>query len=403
MTTNDTRFPWLPILALAAGTLWTVTAELLPAGLLLDISDDTGVAPGSVGYLVTAWGLAIAVLSLPLTRLTRRIDRRTLLVSSLVVTGGATVLTALAPTYPLLTAARTLAAAAHGLFWALVVVTAGSLVAERYAARAIAVVVAGPTVGTVLAIPAATALGEASGWRSAFGVVGLLTVATGLLVRVALPQVPPAPAGEQGRRDPSVPVVVRVAVLGAVLLVAHFAAYTFIAPILTGPGGLSRSSVSMALLVFGAAGVVGLFVAPTLVGRLPHWSLPITGVLLAGSLVAVRAAGRSELLELGAVALWGVVIGAVPVVFQTRLLALASPAFRPTAGAVLVVAFNLGVASGAALGGTVNERLGAGALPVVGAALALIAALGLARVGRSSVRPAETPEMIEQRLGERVG
>ena len=393
-TSPNARFPWTPILALAGGTLWTVTAELLPAGLLLDISQDTGVAPGTVGYLVTAWGVAIAALSLPLARLTRRLDRRTVLISSLALTGAATVLTSLAPTYPLLLAARILAAAGHGLFWALVVVAAGSLVAEQHAGRAIALVIAGPTVASVAVIPVATALGEAAGWRFAFGTVGLLTIMTGGLLARALPRMATPPQVARGTRDPSVGAVVKVAALGAVLLVAHFMAFTFVAPILTGSGGPGGTSVSLALLVFGATGAVGLLLAPPLCRRLSADALPLIGALLAVSLLGIRVAGASQAVVLTAVAAWGLVIGALPVVFQTRLFTLASPAFRPTAGAVIVVAFNLGIASGATAGGVLYHHIGAGPLPVIGAALALATSVVLAAWRRPGRRPKAGPASV---------
>lgn len=381
-TTATTPFPWPAILALTGGTFLTVTAEMLPAGLLLDIAADLGVSSGAVGLLVTVWGLAIAVVSLPLARATSRLDQRVLLAGSLAVTGTATVLTALAPSYPLLVGARLLAAAAHGLFWALVVVAGTSLVRPGQVERAVAVMVAGPTVAAVVAIPAATALGEAVGWRVAFGLVGLLTVVGGALVVAALPAMAPPPRPEPARRDASVRRVVTVALLGALLLVAHFLAYTFVAPLLTGPGGLSRGQVSLALLVFGSTGVLGLVAAPWLVRRVPAASLPISGAGLALALLAVRASGGTDALVLAAVGAWGVVIGALPVVFQTRLLALASERFRPTAGAVIVVAFNLGVASGGAAGSGLHDVYGAGPLPLFGAVLAMVAAAALAVVGR---------------------
>lgn len=366
------RFPWTPILALTLGTLWTVTAELIPAGLLLDISHDTDVSPSRVGLLVTAWGVAIAALSIPLTRATRRLDRRHLLVGSLAGTGLATVLTSLAPSYEILLAARVAAAAGHGLFWASVVVSAVSLVAEQHSSRAVAIVVAGPTVAAVAAIPAATALGERLGWRPAFALVGMLTLATAALLAATLPRMAAAPEGPPGRRDPSTAAVVRTAVLGALILVAHFLAFTFIAPLLGG-------HTSLALLVFGAAGVLGLLVAPAASRRYPESGLAITAFALAASLLLFALARHDVATALLAVGLWGGVIGALPVIFQVRLLALASEAYRPTAGAVMVVALNLGVAAGAALGGLVHQQAGAAPLPIIAAGLALAAAVALTR------------------------
>lgn len=388
MTEPRPRFPWAALLVLATGTLWTVTAELLPAGLLLEIGADTGVRTGTVGYLVGAWGLTIAALGLTLTRATRHLDRRLVLVGSLALTGSATLLTALAPSLALVVTARVVAAAGHGLFWAVVVVTAGSLVPREYAARAIAVVSAGPTVATVAGVPALTALGQATDWRLAFALVGLLTAVTGVLVAGVLPHVPAPPPAAAGTRDPSVPAVLRVAVVGALLLVAHFMAFTFIAPILTGPGGLPRESVSLALLVFGVAGAVGLALAPALSRRLPAGSLAGTGAVTGIALLAVPAAGGAVVAELAAVAAWGLDVGALPVVFQTRLLALASPSFRPVAGAVIVVAFNLGVAVGAAGGGLLHGHLGAAPLPLLAAAVALLTAAALATPAVRGPRPA---------------
>lgn len=382
-TTTTDRFPWLPILGLATATLWTVTAEMLPAGLLLDIGRDTGVAPGTVGFLVTAWGLAVAAASLPLTRWTRRVDRRALLSICLLVTGAATFVTALAPTFPVLLSARTVAAVAHGLFWAQVVVVGTSLVRREQATRAVAVIVAGPTVASVVAIPALTALGEYAGWRVAFALAGGLIVASAMVVHRALPNGGAVAPGARARRDGSAGRVTVVAVLGALLLVAHFVSFTYIGPILTGPAGLPDDSVSLALFVFGAAGAVGLLAAPALAGRWPAASLVGSGAALAVALGGLRLAGTNEVGVLVAVGGWGLVLGALPPIFQTRLLGLASEAYRQTAGAVIVVAFNLGVAAGAAAGGQLHDHVGPGPLPAISVVVALAATLGLALVGRA--------------------
>lgn len=384
MPVSDRRtsgpFPWAAVLTLTMGTLATVGAELLPAGLLLEIGAGVGVDAGAVGYLVTAWGLTIAALSLPLTRLTRRVDRRSLLVGAALGSGAATVLTGLAPTYALLVVFRILGAAAHGLFWSQVVVVGSRLATERageqHAPRAVALVVAGPTVASVAVIPALTALGEMTSWRWSFVAIGALSIGAGAVLRAVLPPLAPTASPAGVRRDPTVGLVVGVAVLSAVLLLAHFATFTFVAPILTGPAGLPRSALSAALLVFGAAGALGLAMAPALVRRLPRVALPATGAALAVSLVAVRVA-HGSLAVIVAVALWGLVIGALPVVFQIRLLAVASEQFRATTGAVMVVTLNLGVAAGGATGAVLHDALGSGPLPLVAAPVAAAATAAL--------------------------
>lgn len=372
--TPSRPFPWTPILALTIGTLLTVTAELLPAGLLVEIGADTGVETSSVGYLVTAWGVAIAAFSLPLTRATSRLDRRAVLLGSLAVAGLGTLLTAFAPSYGVLVAARMLAAAGHGLFWSQVVVVASALAGAVHAGRAIAVVVAGPTIATVAAVPAFTALGEQAGWRPAFALIGVLAMGAAALLPSALPRLAPADPVEAGHRDASVPPVVTAAVLGAVVLAAHFAAFTFVGPVLVAANG---PTTSVALVVFGATGIAGLLLAPAFVRRFPQLALPATGVALSASLLGV-AWSTGPFAVLLAVGAWGVVLGGLPVVFQTRLLALASDAFRPMTGAVMVVSLNLGIAAGAALGAVAHRIVGAADLPSIAAGVALVAGVGLA-------------------------
>jgi predicted MFS family arabinose efflux permease len=397
------RFPWGVVLALAAGAMWTVTAELLPAGLLLNIGTSLDVPSGTVGYLVTAWGIAIAVLCLPLARAARGVDPRRLLVVSLAATGVATVATALSPSFEVLVLVRMIAAAAHGLFWSQVVVVGTAAAGARHATRATAVIVAGPTVAGVSSIPAATALGEAVGWRTSFAVIGLLTVVSAAAVAAALPRGaqrlsagPRRDSRERADRPPrdaSAAPVTAVAVLGALLLVAHFVAFTFVAPALNGRG--RQIEPSIALLVFGAAGIIGVAIAPQFSDRLPRAALPITGWALAASLLAFGLA-TSEPAVFLAMGLWGVVLGALPVVFQTRLFALASPSFRPMAGAVMVVALNLGIALGAGLGSGLEHLLGVDALALVGAGLAVAVALVTALWRQhepDAARPAVLPEV----------
>ncbi|MFZ2623955.1 MAG: hypothetical protein WAX29_01750, partial [Propionibacterium sp.] len=65
-----------PVLAvLTAATFWTVTAEMLPSGLLPLMSQDLGVSSSAIGTMVSAWAITIAVVGTPLVRLTLRFSR----------------------------------------------------------------------------------------------------------------------------------------------------------------------------------------------------------------------------------------------------------------------------------------------------------------------------------------
>ncbi|MGH1561462.1 MFS transporter [Mumia sp. DW29H23] len=376
-----TRKTWIALTTLAGAAFATVTVELLPAGLLAAMADDLDVSPGQIGLLVTAWALTVAALSLPLERATRRLPRRTVMVAAVVVSAGAALLAAASPAYGVLVAARIVAAAAHGLFWALLVPYATSLVSERHLGRAVSVVLVGPTAAGVVGVPLGTAAAELVGWRAVLvGAAVVLGLAAAALVAV----LPSGTASGSGAAEPAagrdrslVPVTV-TAVLGAVLLVGHFQMFTFVAPIVTDVAGFEPAALGGVLALFGATGALGLAVAGPLSDRLPRAALPATAAVFAATSLALTVIDRSAAAALVVIGVWGAMIGLFPPVFQATVMRVASERSRGAAGAVVVTALNLGIAAGAASGAWVLENLGVTWLAPVATVLMATAALGLA-------------------------
>jgi DHA1 family inner membrane transport protein len=180
---------------LAGGTCIFVAGELLPVGLLSAISDDLHVSVGATGRLVTAYAGVVVVTAIPLTALSSDAPRKGLLLGLLAVQAAGSALAAVAPSYPLLLAARVLGAFAHGVFWSIIAALAARLAAGG-AGRATAAVFSGNSVAVVLGVPAATLLGQQAGWRASFAALAL--IGAGLLI--AATRVMPRLAAE-GRND----------------------------------------------------------------------------------------------------------------------------------------------------------------------------------------------------------
>jgi predicted MFS family arabinose efflux permease len=179
-------FPWVGLIALAAGTFLSVTGEMIPTGLLPEMSTSLGVTESQIGLLVSVFAFTVVLSSTALIHLTRRVPRHALLVAVIVVLGVSTGLGALAPNYELLVATRVLGGLAHGVFWAVVGAYAGHLVPNEQLARAVSVTIAGGTLAFVLGVPLSTALGHALGWRLAFGVLAAAMLLGAVVVGVAL-------------------------------------------------------------------------------------------------------------------------------------------------------------------------------------------------------------------------
>jgi len=383
-----TRFPWGPLALLSFGAFWTVTLEMLPAGLLPAMSADLDVRPSRIGLLVTAWALTVGLTTIPLSRATRTWRRPAVLAAALLVLGLATVLTAIAPTYLSVAAARVVAAAGHGLFWAVLMVYATSLAPEGLAGRAISVVLAGPTLASVIGLPLGTWLSEPFGWRAVVGTVGVAMVAGAALMHRLLPDDVRPDTGPERRdgRDPTARLVLGGAMLGALALLAHFAAFTFVAPLVTRSWELGTDSVGALLLVFGIAGAAGLTASGAVPDRLGHHALVSVVALLSGTFAILGAVGQQAWAVYVLVAGWGVLIGMLPPLLQARVIGVASPAYRDAAGAILVTLFNLGIAAGAVVGGGVIDGWGLSRLLPVAAVASALSAVGLVVLGRRTAR-----------------
>ncbi|WP_292836228.1 MFS transporter [Microbacterium sp.] len=146
--------------------------------------------------------------------------------------------------------------------------------------------------------------------------------------------------------------VVHVAVGGGgLVLVGHFAAFTYITTLVTGLGGLASSAIPAVLLVLGVTGGVGVAVSGLAADRFPRAALIFASALVALGLGLLLLGNRQPAVFLTGMVVWGLAIGAFPPILQARVLRLSSPSFRPLAGSIVVTVLNLGDAAGATLGG----------------------------------------------------
>ncbi|MFC9560605.1 MFS transporter [Agromyces sp. NPDC056965] len=363
-------FPWLGLIVLASAVFLSVTIEMLPTGLLPDMSRELGVGEPLVGLLVTVFAATVVVLTVPLAALTRKVGRRRLIVIALVVLAISCVLTALAPNYPTVVATRVLGGAAHGVFWSVVGAYAGHLVPKEQLARAVSISVAGGSAAFVLGVPLSTALGQALGWRSAFAAMGALTLVGAVLVWRFLPSVRHH-AGEADaapvrvRKDATFVPVIVVCLITATAMIGMYSFYTYVAPYLTDVMGLPASAISPMLLAYGIAGAVGLVLAGAVLGRRPTVGLVVAMVGTALGAVGLAVFPQVPVAGIASFLLFGTAFGALPTMLNTRLLHSASARIRDAAASFYTTAFNTGIGGGALLGAALYGVIGLAALPWV--------------------------------------
>ncbi|WP_435813425.1 MFS transporter [Streptomyces zhihengii] len=378
---------WLAVVAVMLGIFSIVTTEILPIGLLTSIGSDFTVSDGTAGLMMTMPGF-LAALSAPLvTVATGRVDRRLMLAAFILLLALANFLAAAAAGYWLVLVSRVLVGITIGGFWSIGAGLAGRLVPARSAGRATAVIFSAVPLGSVLGVPLGTFVGDAAGWRTAFLGMGLLTLA---VLALLLLVVPPLPADEPARLRDLTGMLRGVStryalVITFLVVLAHFGAYTYVTPFLEQVTRAGAGTITLLLLVYGAAGIAGNFLGGAVVARHPGAAFASAAALLAGATLLLPVIGDGRAGAVTLLIIWGIAYGAVPVCSQTWF-ARARPDSPEAASVLFTASFQATISTGALAGGVVVDRSSPSLVMTLAgtAALLTVAAIGLHHVRRIS-------------------
>jgi DHA1 family inner membrane transport protein len=245
------------LIALAIGAFAIGSTEFIVIGLLPQIAAGVGATVPAMGLLITGYAIGVVIGAPTLTALSSVLSTRQTLMALMGVFVVGNTLSALAPSYSVLMAARVLTALAHGSFFGVGAIAARRAVAPEKATRAISMMFLGLTISNVIGVPAATWLGQHIGWRSIFaGIAGL-----GIVTAVALHRWLPdddiridlrSELGAFRRKQVWFGLGITTVGFGSL-----FAVYSYISPILTTLAGVPQGGVTSVLVLFGLGTTAG--------------------------------------------------------------------------------------------------------------------------------------------------
>lgn len=369
-----------PILLLAAAGFTVLTTEFLIVGLLPALARDLHVSVAQAGLLVSLFAFTVAV-SGPL--LTARVAalagphaRRRVFVVILVLFALSNALAAVAPNLGVVAVARLIPALGVAVFWSLACEAAVETLGAARAGRALSIMAYGMVGAMVFGIPLGTLIGDAFGWRVAFGVLAALALVKAvLLTRLPATQAaaPPLPFAEQLRlaRQPAMLGHVALSILS---FTGMFIAYTYLADFLERLAGFSGPAVGWTLMAFGAVSLVGNHLGGRLVDRSTLRAMLVFSGWLALSLALVAWSAASPWALLPVLAVWGTAQSALFIVNNVRLMQ-ASPSAQALGSALNVSGANAGIGLGAIVGGRVIDGPGIGWIGVAAAAVVGLSAV----------------------------
>jgi len=356
--TVSRKTEWLRVIMLAVAAFIFNTTEFVPVGLLSDIASSFSMETAQVGLMLTIYAWVVALMSLPLMLLTRKVERRLLLTILFVLFIASHVLSVVAWDFKSLVVSRIGIALAHAVFWSITASLAIRVAPAGKKTQALSMLATGTALAMVLGLPLGRVIGQYLGWRITFGVIGVVALLTLLCLIKLLPKLPSEHSGSLS----SVPMLFKrpallsMYVLVALIVTAHYTAYSYIEPFVQNVAMMGENFTTFLLLIFGGAGILGSVLFSVLGSRFPTaFLLGAIGIIALSMLLLVLSSSQAFAISALCI-LWGMGMMAVALAMQIRVLALAADA-TDVAMSLFSGIFNLGIGGGALLGNQVILHL----------------------------------------------
>ena len=340
------------LIALAFGTLGLGIAEFTMMGILPYVAADLNIGIPVAGHFISAYALGVCA-GAPMLILARKRPLKHILLALMALMLVGNLGAAMATGYWALLAARFISGLPHGAYFGVASIVAGKLADEGRSSEAVSIMIAGMTVANLFGVPLGTSLSHILSWRVTF----LLVACWGMIVLYYIWRWVPA---VEGLKDTGFKGQFRFLktpapwlILGATALGngGVFCWYSYITPLLTNVSGFSAGSVTALMMLAGFGMVVGNLVS----GRLSDKYTPgRVGMVVQGMicivLLLIFFLSPHPWCSAILMALCTAGLFAVSSPEQVLIIRVA-PGGEMLGGACVQMAFNLGNAIGAYVGG----------------------------------------------------
>lgn len=370
---------WLPLIGLTFAVFVFNTSEFMPIGLLTDIATDLKISEARAGLLISVYAWVVAIMSLPLMIMVSKMELKRLLLSIIALFVVSHVASAFAEGYYTLMLSRIGVACAHAIFWSIAPPLAVRTVPDGKRALGLSTIATGSSVAMVVGLPLGRVVGLYVGWRMTFLSIAIISALIFIFIAVVFPKLQSRgnfafkqlPALLHNR------VLVGVFIMSVLFATAHYTGYSYIEPFLGKVASMSPDLVTLVLIVFGTSGMLGsiAFSKYYMANRRRFMLVMTLGPALCLLLLQVAAA---SLLSVVAVCImWGAMATAFNIAFQDNTIRFAPENATSIGMSIFSGIFNLGIGSGAYVGGLVVSHLSIDYIGYAGGIIGLIATLYL--------------------------
>ncbi len=350
---------WGAVLAMALAAFALVASEFMPVSLLTPIAADLMITEGQAGQAIAISGAFALFASLGISSVAGHFDRKWLLAALAVIMIISGTVVAFAPNYQVFILGRALIGVAIGGFWSMSAATAMKLVPEEKVPKALAILNGGNALATVIAAPLGSFLGDIIGWRLAFCAV-IPVAAIALIWKLfSMPAMKSESASQSS--NPFRVLKRRPIALGmaasSLFFMGQFALYTYLRPFLEAVTKVDATTLSMLLLLVGAAGFIGTAVIGSFLKQDVYRPLALVSLTMAGIAIALTAFGTSLPITATLLGFWGLLGTAAPVAWWTWV-SRTLPNDAEAGGGLLVAVVQMAIMLGATIGGMLLDTAG---------------------------------------------
>lgn len=370
---------WLPLIGLTFAVFVFNTSEFMPIGLLTDIATDLNISEARAGLLISVYAWVVAIMSLPLMIMVSKMELKRLLLSIIALFVVSHVASAFAEGYYTLMLSRIGVACSHAIFWSIAPPLAVRTVPDGKRALGLSTIATGSSVAMVVGLPLGRVVGLYVGWRMTFLSIAIISALIFIFIAVVFPKLQ-SRGRFAFRQLPALlhnRVLVGVFIMSVLFATAHYTGYSYIEPFLGKVASMSPDVVTLVLIVFGASGMLGSisFSKYYMVNRRRFMLVMTLGPALC--LLLLQVAAASLLSVVVVCIMWGAMATAFNIAFQDNTIRFAPENATSIGMSIFSGIFNLGIGSGAYVGGLVVSHLSIDYIGYAGGIIGLIATLYL--------------------------
>lgn len=349
----------LLIFILTIGVFGIINTEMGVIGILPSIADHFHVSISKAGLLVSLFALAVAVSGPTMPLLFAGMNRKKVMLLILGVFVLGNIVSIFTTNFTLALVARIVPAFFHPIYCSLAFTVAADSVSKEEAPKAVSKVFIGVSAGMVVGVPIVSFIANAVSIEMAMAFFAIVNAIVFLATLVFVPSMPVEEKLSYGAQLSVLKKSITWLSIVAVILLnsAVFGVYSYLTEYLKTVTNMSSNTISLMLLIYGGANIIGNIAAGKLLTKNANKSVVIFPFALGAVYIILFLFGQFTIPMAILTLIWGILAGIGGNINQYWIMS-SAPESPDFANGLFLTAVNLGTTIGAAAGGLFISELG---------------------------------------------